>query len=377
MEHGKKLAHFYGQIQRGDEQLKVFREIFGDLRALEAALDKYISALAFQSFVIDSSSADIHEKDFSARKLSRAESDSALAEYRMWNHDVPEALPLVDSAFKGDPNLGLVHEEKAFLAFHNGQDEEAAREFSRAFELDKQRYLSQFFVTMLAAQRQTPQQRDALRAALQQTLQINPQFAPAEIQLAILDLADGRDESAYAWSRKAESLEPSRAGYHLLSGEILLRLKKEKDAAELARFVADRWRGPDHNEAVALWNRVPPQSRPPDANVVVETQEQSQTVEGVLRSVTCEEKTKNIVLDSNGQSLTFHSKGRQLIGIPDTVWYGADHFDLCHHVVGMHAVVRYRPPVGTEYTGDWLSIELRDELPSPRDNLKEPIENKN
>jgi hypothetical protein len=377
MEQGKKLAQFYNRLQLGDEQLKAFREIFGDMRAFETALDKYIRAFAFQSYVLDNSASALHEKDFSSRKLSVAESQAALAELRLWNHDTPEAIPLVEAALKDDPNLALAHEEKAFLAFHNGQDEEAAREFSRASELDKQRYLSQYFSTMLAAQRETLPQRDALRANLRQTAQIDPLFAPAYIQLAILELADGRNDAALALSRKAESLEPSRAGYHLLSGEILLRLQKEKEAADFAKFVADRWRGPDHNEAVALWNRIPPQSRPPDANVVVEIQEQSQTAEGVVRSVTCEEKTKNIVLDSNGQSLTFHSKGRQLIGIPDTVWYGSDHFDLCYHVVGMHAVVRYRPPVGTEYTGDWLSIELRDELPSPRDNLKESIENKN
>jgi len=29
----------------------------------------------------------------------------------------------------------------------------------------------------------------------------------------------------------------------------------------------------------------------------------------------------------------------------------------------MHAVIRYRPAVTKEYTGDWMSIELRDELP--------------
>jgi hypothetical protein len=29
----------------------------------------------------------------------------------------------------------------------------------------------------------------------------------------------------------------------------------------------------------------------------------------------------------------------------------------------MHAVIRYRPAVSKDYAGDWLSIELRDELP--------------
>ena len=61
--------------------------------------------------------------------------------------------------------------------------------------------------------------------------------------------------------------------------------------------------------------------------------------------------------------MVFKSKGRQMIGYSDTLWYGSDHFSLCHHVEGMHAVIRYRPAVSKEYAGDWLSIELRDELP--------------
>jgi hypothetical protein len=255
-----------------------------------------------------------------------------------------------------------------FIYFRDGKDQEALQEFSRACELDSGRYLSQYFKTMMEAKLQTPEQREVLRQGLLHTVQMNPQFAPAYAQLAILELAGGRDARALAMSLKAEGLEPSRAGYHLLSGEILLRLKREKDAAEFAKFVADRWHGPDHNEAVALWNRVPPARRPADATVVEEVEEQSQAAEGTLRSVTCGEKNrKDVTLQRRNDSLVFRSKGRQMVGFSDTVWYGADHFNLCHHVEGMHAVVRYRPPVGKEYTGDWLSVELRVELPTARD----------
>jgi len=61
--------------------------------------------------------------------------------------------------------------------------------------------------------------------------------------------------------------------------------------------------------------------------------------------------------------MVFKSKGRQMIGHSDTFWYGSDHFGLCHHMEGMYAVVRYRPPVTKDYAGDWLSIELGDESP--------------
>jgi tetratricopeptide (TPR) repeat protein len=364
MDKGKKLGHFYTLLQGGEPQPKAFHEVFGETKDVQDHLDKYIRAFSFGSWVMDNSSG-IQEKDFTARKLSKAESDAEVAGYRLWEHDAGEATGLVENALKEDPTLGAAHEEKGFIFFREGKDEDALQEFLRAYELDKQRYLSQYFKTMIVAKKDTPEHRNALQAGLLQTVQINPQFAPAYVQLAMLELDEGHDVRALAMSRKAEQLEPSRAGYHLLSGEILLRMNREKEAAEAATYVAERWRGPDHNEAVALWNRVPAASRPADVTIVEEVEEQSKAAEGVLRSVTCGEKgKKEVTLESGDERMVFESKGRQMIGFSDTLWYGTDHFDVCHHVEGMHAVIRYRPPVGNQYAGDWMSIELRDELPA-------------
>jgi tetratricopeptide (TPR) repeat protein len=368
MEGGKKLNRFYAQLQQGDQPVKAFREVFGDLKAVEDGLDRYVSAFAFNARVIDSAIA-IQEKTFAARKLSNAESRAEIAGYRMWTHDSENAAGMVDEALKEDPNLGLAHEEKAFLYFHDGKDEDAAREFARAYELDKQRYLSRYFMSMLAAQGHAATQLPALDAGLAQTLEINPQFAPAYVQRAMLELEQRHGEQALSLARKAESIEPSRSGYHVFAGEILLRLKHPGPAAAIAKFVAERWRGPDHNEAVSLWNQIPVDSRPADTELKEEVPEQSQTVEGTLRTVSCGEKGKvDLVLQHGDELLSFRSQGRHMVGYSDTLWYGSDHFNVCHHVEGMHALIRYRPPVTNEYAGDWLSLELRDELPAARDN---------
>jgi tetratricopeptide (TPR) repeat protein len=373
MELGKKLSHFYARLQAGDQQMKAFREVFGDLKTVDASLRQYIQAFAFRAYVVENPNA-VQAKDFSSRKLTQPESDSEIAGYRLWERDGPEATGLVDRALQDDPALGAAHEEKAFIYFREGKDEAALREFSRACELDKTLYLSQYFKAMMTGKRETPEQREALRTELEQIKQINTQFAPAYVQLAILFIADGQGTKALVQSRKAEQLEPSRAGYHLLSGEMLLRMKREKEAAETARYVAERWHGPDHNEAVALWNRIPAASRPADAVVVEEVEEQSQAAEGKLRSLSCGEKGKNeVTLQRGDDTMLFKSKGRQMIGYSDTLWYGSDHFSLCHHVEGMHAIIRYRPAVSKGYAGDWLSIELRDELPpEPQQEAAKP-----
>jgi len=71
------------------------------------------------------------------------------------------------------------------------------------------------------------------------------------------------------------------------------------------------------------------------------------------------------VLNHDGQPLTFHRKGGFASGYSDTLWYGGDHFTLCHHLEGLRAVVRYRKPSDATYAGDVAEIEIRDDLPEP------------
>ena len=206
--------------------------------------------------------------------------------------------------------------------------------------------------------------RAAFHEALIKVTELNPKFAPAYIELARLWLRQNDPKLAYSYSRKAEELEPSRAGYHILTGYILLRMGKGAEAAAFAKYVAERWFGPDHDEAVELWNSIPAKDRPTDA--LEETiPKDTQTVSGTVRSVSCAEQEQGwaFILTHGDQSLTFHRKGPFAAGFSDTIWYGEDHFSLCHHLEGMRAVVRYRPPADSSYNGEVAEIEIRDEFP--------------
>ena len=159
-------------------------------------------------------------------------------------------------------------------------------------------------------------------------------------------LPTGKAPERWWLPAKPSNWSPRELAIIYCVAKLLLRMKREKEAADSARYVAERWHGPDHNEAVALWYRIPAASRPADAIVVEEVEEQSQAAEGKMLSIACGEKSKNEVTLQRGDDLmVFKSKGRQMIGYSDTLWYGSDHFSLCHHVEGMHAVVRYRPAV--------------------------------
>ena len=79
-----------------------------------------------------------------------------------------------------------------------------------------------------------------------------------------------------------------------------------------------------------------------------------------------------LVIDRNSSQLTFHRKGGFDLGFADTIWYGGDHFNFCHHVEGLRAVVHYRPPSDTTYAGDVAEIEIRDDFLAPLTEASQP-----
>ena len=371
MDQGKRLNHFVALLQQGVEQKKAFQDVFGDFKAMDRALDAYVSSLSFQAGVLPAS-GQIDEKSFSSRTLSFAETEAEIGGFHLWTHDLAGARALVEQALKEDPKLGFAHEEMGFLNFSDGKDAEALEEFSQAYVLDPTLALSLFAKTMLspvAASNATVDQ-NTFHDALSKVLALNPQFGPAYVQLARLWLRRNDLNTAFAVSRKAEQLEPTRAGYHLQSGQILLRMRRASEAATFARYVAQRWPGADHDEAMELWNAVPVEQRPAGDALTLDMPKDTQSVGGVVKSARCSPETQerqglSLVLDAGGQLLTFHTKGPFGAGFSDTIWYGADHFSLCHHVEGLRAVVRYLKPSDASFAGDIAEIEIREDLPQP------------
>jgi tetratricopeptide (TPR) repeat protein len=368
MEGGARLSRFFNLVQNGESQDAAFQQVFGDFKEMDKALEKYVEHYAFSAAVFDAPPS-IDEKTFLARTLTPADADAQLAAFHIWTHDVEGALPLAQQAVDADPKLGLAHEDMGYVLFTQGKDAAAENEFSQAYSLDGTLYLSLFAKTMLspsAGSRSSSDQVD-FESALTKVANLNPQFAPAFVELARLAIRQNDLEKALRLSQRAQQLEPGRAEYHLLTGRILQRMGRAADAAALAKFVADRWKGPDHDEAVELWNLIPAKDRPAGAVVLDVSATELKTADGVLKSVTCSEKSKEYTLavDDNRKVLTFRANGAFPIGFSDTLWYGEDHFNICHHLDGMRAVVRFRASSAKGYDGDIAELEVRDSLPGP------------
>ena len=178
-------------------------------------------------------------------------------------------------------------------------------------------------------------------------------------------------KTALGVSRRAEQLEPSRAGYHTLSAQILHKLGRDKEAADFTSYVAKRWQGPDHNEAVELWEQLPDSAKgeeklSKEINIDLSAPLAISFTEGKVVSSSCGQDKEGIVLtlaNKEGQNQTFHSSGGFSSGFSDTLWYGTDHFSMCHHIQGMRAIVRYKPGDDKTFAGTIATVELREDLP--------------
>jgi len=365
MENGKKLDQFFTLLQQQRvDQKAVFQQVFGDFGKLNKELASYMLQPTFATTILNNAPV-IDEKSFSSRPLSVAETEAELGGYHLWIHDLETARSLTEQALRDDPKLGLAHENMAFLRFQDGNTADASKEFAEAARLDDKLFLSLFYGAMLSPQATSNRIDDmnAFGASLGKVLQANPNFAAAYVQLARLAVREGDLDSALAVARKAEELEPTRAGYHLLTGQILQRMGKGQDAASLAEFVADRWFGPDHDEAVELWNKIPDRQRPAGVSIVEIVPADTESVEGTVKNVVCGKDEWELNLNHDGKTLTFRRKGGFVSGYSDTLWFGGDHFSLCHHVEGLRAIIRYRAPSDASYAGDAAEIEIRDDLP--------------
>jgi tetratricopeptide (TPR) repeat protein len=366
MGRGKKLDEFFQMIQHGVDQKKAFLETFGSFKDMDKALDRYVHQVRLPAGGLKDR-LQVSEKDYATRTLTMAETQAEIGGYHLWTHDMANARQYVNDALQNDPKIGLAHEEQGFIDLREGKDAESLNELTQAFSLDNTLYLSLFAKTMLSpmAVSNDPAQEELFKKELREVIALNPNYAPAFVQLARLAVKQNDLNMAFAYSRKAEDLEPFRAGYHLQTGQILLRMGKGTDAANYAKFVAERWFGPDHNEALELWNRVPAAQRPPSEPMTEAMPKDTQEVEGAINSITCgKDEEWALHLDHEGKTLTFHRKGGFPFGFSDSLWYGEDHITLCHHLEGLRTIVHYRPPANTTYAGDVAEIEIRDDLPA-------------
>jgi tetratricopeptide (TPR) repeat protein len=382
MENGDKLQQFFKLLQDRVPQQKAFEQEFGDLGAFDIAFSQYVKKPAFPAGVLPPN-RNSDPKSFAERQLTPAEVDYELGCFHISAHHGAEGRSLLDKAVELDPTLASAHEELGFLNFDQGKDDDAQKEWKQAVALDPSLPRSLFALTMTAPFSgsafldQSPQKLGAIQIELQHITQLAPKFAPPYAELALIEWKLGELQQAYKDGSQAETLEPWRSGYHLLTGRILLHGNQPALAADYSRYVATHWFGSDHDEAVDLWQAIPSAKRGDGPPLAPEVPPGAEIARGKLLDVSCSNPnptgghTFNVTLmpdkPAGAKPLTFATNKGVRIGFSDTLWWGEDHFSSCHHLAGHPGVVIYKPqgPQGAEL----VDLQVRDDLP---DDVAQP-----
>ena len=291
------------------------------------------------------------QKTYAERKLTPGETDYELGCFHIGAQDRKTGRELLEQALALDPKLAAAHEGIGFLSFAAGNDKEATAQWQQALALDPSLYRSLFAVTMSGTplDRQTP---DALRETetrVRHITELAPNYAPAYVELALIAWRLNHIQEAYTDAQKAETLEPWRAGYHLLTAHILLAGHQPAVAATYSRYVATHWLGPDHNEAVDVWTAVPQDKRGEGTALTLDVPAGTEVARGTLTALTCNETpqghttTATLIPDGapGAKPLTLTSDGgRLMIGFSDTLWWGEDHFPA---VITSRTILRLSP----------------------------------
>jgi hypothetical protein len=154
-----------------------------------------------------------------------------------------------------------------------------------------------------------------------------------------------------------------------LKANLLLQGGRAKEAGSIAKYVADRWQGPDRDEAVDLWNKVPDDQRTALKEETAKEANGVQKIDGIVKSTVCAadspEHKYTVTLNHDGKDVVFRTSKGFEVGFSDMLWYGRDHFSACHHIEGMRAIIGYRPGDGKAPAADLVELELRVDVPVP------------
>ena len=373
MGNGAKLHQFFNLVEDGTNQHKAFEQVFGDPKAFDIAFSEYVGRFSFIAGKIASDQAS-DPKSFSERKLSPAEADYELGCFNIGAHNPSNGRSQIEKSLTLDPSLAVAHEELGFQDFVAGKDDDAEKEWKQAVKLDPSLPRSLFALTM-SGQLSDPltklstEQLHAAQITLQHITQLAPRYAPAFVELALVEWQLGSMQQAYYDAHQAETLEPWRAGYRLLTARILLRGNKPAMAGTFAQYVATHWFGSDHNEAVDLWQAIPPDKRGDGASLAMDVPAGAEIVRGKLLNVSCtgspgtSKFSVTLMPDkaADAKPLTFTRDGNLPIGFSDTLWWGEDHFSACHHLAGHPAVLAYKAKEAQ--SPELVELEVRDNLP--------------
>jgi len=209
---------------------------FGDLKQLQSAVDVFVRQGNYEYFKL-ATTTEVDDSSFQARALSAAEADAVRADFLAYNQRTADAQVLLDRILQEDPNNVSARETKGYLAFRQGNQDEARNWYGQAVKLDSQSFLAHYYFAVMSMNGTVePADEAQIESSLRASIKLNPSFAPSYSTLSVfLGMHHRNLEEARMMALSAIQLEPENLSYRMNAANLLLQMERGKDAATVIR----------------------------------------------------------------------------------------------------------------------------------------------
>lgn len=242
-ERRTQFITFLNGLGNGTPAPQVFQEVFNtDLASFQKVFEAYIQQrMAWNALELTTPGGLDRSKDMTARTLSEGESEFYLGDLLLHTRRLPEAETHLAKAIKLDPKLGAAHASMGRLLMSNKNDAEALGYLQRATELEPGNYLTHYYYASLINGRKatlSDAEWATMRAELQKTIELAPQFIEATEMLANANLSRNIDMPQTAeLLANALKVAPGRDYLALQLAFALSRTQQRESARPLVRSI--------------------------------------------------------------------------------------------------------------------------------------------
>jgi len=377
-------------VQQHVDAVTAATRAFGDLKVLQNALQAYVRQESFH-YLNAAISTSVDEAAFQAQALTAAQSEAVRADFLAYNGRTADAQALLDNVLHDDPNNVSALETTGYLEFRQGHLEEARKRYAQAVQLDSQSFLAQYyFAAMSMNGTVAPSDEAQVETSLRAAIKLNPSFAPAYGTLAVfLGMRNRNLEEARRMGLTAVSLDPANVGYRMTVANVLLAMRKGKNAVEVLRNAAKVAKTPEQSQAVAnLLTNAQAYAAAQEAGANLNQQvgqempgqEQGSTADadvphlahrkefvasgphhfvvGVLRNVHCDNPNLDLAVTSGAKTLTLHSDNYFKIQFSALGFQPNGDLNPCRDLESKSAKVEYVESADKTDAPHLLAIEL-------------------
>jgi Tfp pilus assembly protein PilF len=391
-ENAQPLSDYMKLLSQNVDAVTAATRAFGDLKQLQATLDKYVTHASFRYFKMPIS-AEIDDTTFKIQALSPAQADAVRADFLAYNQRVKDAKLLLEHVLSDDPSNTSAHETMGYLEFRQGNLVEARKWYEQAVKLNSQSFLAYYYfaaITMNGGQLD-PENKSQVENSLRTAIKLNPSFAPAYDQLAVFyGMRHENLDEAHTLVLNAVQLDPGNLHYRLTTANILLQMQRPADAIAVLQNASSLAKTPDEVssvqnllEAAQQYQASREQLEQPRATQGIQPTAQGQSsaqatlgnakqpapeeqhgprhgVKGTIKDVQCSlPAIMELKVEGDGKMLPLHSNNYFKIQFTALNFTPGGELHPCNDLEGMQANVEFFEASGKSSEGQIFSIELR------------------